>query len=138
MKNKRTAVWRFFVAILILWLAGILIGLVASVVMSLLNIITPRLYQRGQVEINIFADLLAVAISCNLADTILEEKHRIFCAVNCILLAALNAFAIYAALITPKEYRDPYYGSVAFLIFYIVATVRFFKNNSKCNDSESV
>lgn len=133
-ENKRTAAWRFIVAILIFWLSTIFIGLIVNLIMSLLNIITPRFYQKGQIEINITADLFAVAISCNLADNVLEEKHRVFCAVNCILLALLNAFAIYAALITPKEYRDPYYGSVAFLIAYVIAIIWFFNNRPKNND----
>lgn len=135
MERKKTSVWRFFVAILILWLSGILIVLIAGLALSLLNIITPRFYQRGQIEINIVADLLAVGISCNLADKVLEEKHRVFCAINCIFLAALNGFAIYAALITPKEYRDPYYGSITFLVAYLIAIIWFFKNSQKSDES---
>ena len=119
-----------------MWLSTIFIGLIVNLAFSLLNIITPRLYQKGQIEINILADLFAVGISCNLADKLLEEKHRVFCAVNCILLAGLHIFSIYAALITPKEYRDPYYGSVAFLVAYVFAIGWFFSNMSKNSDKK--
>ncbi|NCC68839.1 MAG: hypothetical protein EOM14_11735 [Clostridia bacterium] len=130
MEKTRTSFWRYIVAFLILWLSPLLISLVVILLLYVVNLIVPRYYQRSEIGISIIGNIAGVYLSCMWADAILLDKHRIFCAVNCILLALLNAYAVYAALSTPKDERDVYYGSVVLLISYIVEAVLFFKKRT--------
>lgn len=102
MESKKTiAWWRYPAAVILLAMCSIFLPVVISVVMGLMQIITPRFFQSGFGWIVLVADIAGVAIGFLVADHILQESQYVFQAV---LAAIEGAIFVFVALYNWKVF----------------------------------
>lgn len=93
MENKKPfAWWRYPVAIILLLLCVSIIPIIVSVIMSLMQIITPPFFQSGFGWITLVSDVAGVIIGFSVVEQLMKETHYVFQAVLAAIVGALLVF----------------------------------------------
>lgn len=93
MENKKPfAWWRYPAAVVLLAMCSVILPVVISVIMGLMQIITPPFFQSSFGWITLVADVAGVAIGFLVADHVMNESHYVFQAVLAAITGAIFAF----------------------------------------------